>query len=219
MREYHVQFCESLWGKFPGATHRNIYVRSIKAGERVKASITGWLEERLKLKVNKSKSAVDSIGNRKFLGYSMTFDREPRLKPATVAVERFKSKIRVLFRKARGRNIERFIKEELNSLLRGWADYFKLSQVRKVFEVLDAWIRRKLRCLFWRQWKSPRTRLRKLLALKLAHDQAKASAGNGRGPWWNSGRAHMCIVFPNRYFDQVGLISLKHRVLRTATAG
>ena len=197
----------------------NIYVKSRKAGERVKASITGWLERRLKLKVNESKSAVDHIGRRKFLGYSMTFDKTPRLKPAAIAVARFKGKIRVLFRKGRGRNVERFIKEDLNSLLRGWADYFKLSQVRNVFEGLDEWIRRKLRSLIWRQWKRPRTRHRKLLALGLASETARASAWNGRGPWWNSAREHMQTAFPNRYFDRVGLICLKQRVLRMATAG
>jgi RNA-directed DNA polymerase len=197
----------------------NIYVKSRKAGERVKASITVWLERWLRLKVNESKSAVAHIGSRKFLGYSMTFDNVSRLKPAAIAVERFKGKVRVLFKKGRGRNVERFIKEDLNTLLRGWAEYFRLSEVRSVFQSLDEWIRRKLRCLIWRQWKRPRTRERKLLALGISPSTARASAWNGRGSWWNSNREHMSTAFPNRYFDRVGLICIKQRVLRTAKAG
>jgi RNA-directed DNA polymerase len=196
----------------------NVYVKSRKAGKRVKASITDWLNRRLKLRVNESKSAVDHIGRRKFLGYSMTFDKTPRLKPAATSMKRFKGKLRVLFRKARGRNVERFICEELNSLLRGWVDYFKLSQVKCVFAALDEWIRRKLRCLIWRQWKRPRTRQRKLLALGLPLGTARASAWNGRGSWWNSGREHMQFTFSKQHFDRLGLICLQRRVLRKATA-
>lgn len=197
----------------------NVYVKSRKAGERVKASITRWLEQRLKLKVNETKSAVDHIGRRKFLGYSMTFDKDLRLKPATTSIKRIKGKVRELFRQARGRNVEAFIRGKLNNLLRGWADYFKLSQVKLVFEELDGWVRRKLRCLIWRQWKKPRTRLRKLTSLGLTPEHAQKSAYNGRGPWWNSAHGHLVIPFPNKYFDQLGLISLQTRVLRKAKAG
>ncbi len=197
----------------------NVYVKSQKAGERVKASITAWLAKRLKLKVNEAKSAAEYISRRKFLGYSMTQDREPRLKPAAAAITRLKGKIRELFRKARGRNVEKFIKEDLNNLLRGWADYFKLSQVKMVFEELDGWIRRKLRSLIWRQWKKPKTRCRKLISLGLKPEHAQKSAGNGRGPWWNSAHAHMVIALPNKYFDQLGLIKLQSRIQRKATAG
>lgn len=197
----------------------NVYVKSWKAGERVKASITQWLERRLKLKVNEAKSAVDHISRRKFLGYSMTADRKPKLRPAKVAVERFKGKVRINFRKARGRNIRKFIENDLNPLLRGWAEYFKLSHVKVIFEALDGWIRRKLRCLLWRQWKRPKTRLRKLRALGLNEQAAKATASNGRGPWWSSGNSPLSIPLSNNYFDQLGLISLQTRVQRKATAG
>lgn len=197
----------------------NIYVTSLRAGERVKTSITNWLKRHLKLTVNESKSAVDGVSRRKFLGYSMTNDRVPRLKPSAKAVARLKGKIRDLFRKARGRNVEKFIKWDLNPLLRGWIDYFKLSQVKLVFEDLDGWVRRKLRCVHWRQWKTPRTRLKRLLERGLELEVAKKSHSNGRGPWWNSGRLHMAIAFSNRHFDQIGLIKLQSRVQRKATAG
>lgn len=154
----------------------NIYVKSRKAGERVKSSITGWLKRRLKLTVNEAKSAVDLMSRRKFLGYSMTGDKVPRLKPAKASVKRFKGKVKELFRKARGRNVESFILNDLNPLLRGWSEYFKLSRVRMIFEELDGWIRRKLRALIWRQWKKPKTRYRKLISLGLKDDQAWVSS-------------------------------------------
>ena len=193
-------------------------MRSRKAGERVKAALTRWLKIRLKLTVNEGKSAVDYTSRRKFLGYSMTSSRAPKLKPATQAIERFKGAIRELFRRARGRNVKTFITNDLNPLLRGWAEYFKLSQVKLVFEQLDGWIRRKLRCVIWRQWKTPKTRLRKLIAHRLKPEHAKKSASNGRGPWWNSGNVHMVIAFPNKHFDRLGLITLQKKIRRTAIA-
>ena len=138
----------------------NLYVRSKRAGERVMASITRYLHERLKLRVNPEKSAVDRPWNRKFLGYSITSNRKPLLKAAPRSVERLKSKLRVLFRQGRGRNIPAFIRE-LAPILRGWINYFCLAEVKGIMEELDGWIRRKLRGLYWRQWKRSYTRAKK----------------------------------------------------------
>jgi RNA-directed DNA polymerase len=148
----------------------------------------------------------------------MTSDKMPRLKPAKASVKRFKGKVRILFRKARGRNVEKFILNDLNPLLRGWIDYFKLSRVKSIFEELDGWVRRKLRALIWRQWKRPRTRYQRLLSLGLPKEQARASASNGRGPWWNSGKLHLVIAFPNHHFNRLGLINLQTRILGKAIA-
>lgn len=185
----------------------NVYVRSRQAGERVMASLTRFLRERLKLRVNPDKSAVDRPWNRKFLGYSMTFHQEPRLKVASPSVKRFQAKLRVLFRQGRGRNLQRFI-QELVPVIRGWVNYFRLSQVRGVFEELDQWIRRKLRCLLWRRWKRVQTRVQNLMQRGLAKDRAWKSATNGHGPWWNAGASHMNEAFPKRYFDDFGLVAL-----------
>ncbi len=100
------------------------------------ASITHFVETRLKLKVNQDKSAVDRPWRRKFLGYSMTFHKQPRLKVATESIKRLKGKIRLLCRQGRGRNLGKFI-EELKPLLRGWVNYFKLAEVKGVFEDLE----------------------------------------------------------------------------------
>src|SRR5215470_3063487 len=110
------------------------------------ASVTEFLERRLRLKVNREKSAVARPWERKFLGYSMTWHKQPRLKVAETSIERLKAKLRVIFREGRGRNLRQVI-EELNALLQGWMQYFRLAEVKGVFEDLDGWIRRKLRCL------------------------------------------------------------------------
>lgn len=149
----------------------NLYVRTKRAGERVMTSITRFLHERLKLRVNPEKSAVDRPWNRKFLGYSMTANRQPRLKAASRSVERLKSKLRALFRQGRGRNIPEFIRE-LAPVLRGWVNYFCLAEVKGIMEELDGWIRRKLRGLFWRQWKRSYARANNLM--KRGLDEARS---------------------------------------------
>jgi len=191
----------------------NIYVKSKRAGERTLTSITRFLSKRLKLKVNRDKSAVDRPWKRKFLGYSMTFHLEPRLKVAPASIKRLKRKLRELFRQGRGRNLNRFI-ETLTPILRGWMNYFRLAEVKGIFEELDGWIRRKLRCILWRQWKKPFTRAKNLMKRGLSEERAWLSATNGRGPWWNSGASHMNQVYPKKFFDTLGLVSLQYQLHR-----
>ena len=185
----------------------NIYVQTRRSGERVKASITRFLTERLKLRVNEAKSAVDRPWNRKFLGYSMTWHKRPRLKVAPSSVKRLKDAIRVEVRKGRGRSLRNVI-TTLTPKLRGWVNYFKLAEVKNVFEELDMWLRRKLRNIIWRHWKRVFTRARNLMRRGLAEERAWRSAKNQRGPWWNSGASHMNQAFPKRFFDGLGLLSL-----------
>lgn len=197
----------------------NIYVMTRRSGERVMESITRFLEKRLKLKVNRDKSAVDRPWNRKFLGYSMTSHKKPRKKVAKESVKRLKAKVKILFRRGRGRNLERFIRETLTPTLRGWINYFQLSEVKGVFEELDQWIRRRLRCIRWRQWKRAKTRADNLMRLGLTKERAWRSATNGRGPWWNAGASHMNQAMPKKFFDRLGLVSLleQHRLLQRRT--
>ena len=185
----------------------NIYVRSKAAGERVMESITGFLEKRLRLKVNRDKSAVDRPWKRDFLGYTMTWHRQPKLKVSPDSIKRIRGKIRELMRKARGCSLSKVI-GELVPLLRGWINYFRLSSVKIAFEELDGWIRRRLRCVIWQHWKKPRTRAKKLIEKGIERETAYISAYNGRGAWWNSGASHMHSAFPAKWFTQHGLISL-----------
>ncbi len=185
----------------------NIYVRSREAGERVMKSVTEFLSKRLRLKVNAEKSAVARPWERKFLGYSMTWHKHPRLKVAPESVRRLKAKVRTILREGRGRSLPQVIKD-LNQLLRGWVGYFRLAEVKGIFEELDGWLRRKLRCLLWRHWKRPRRRMKELMRRGLEKLRAWKSSVNGRGAWWNAGASHMNEAFPKSYFDRLGLISL-----------
>jgi RNA-directed DNA polymerase len=185
----------------------NVYVRSETSGKRVMASLEQFLRERLRLKINREKSAVARPWKRKFLGYTVTWHRDPKLKVALQSIQRLKAKLRPILRRGRGRSLTQVI-EELGPILRGWAAYFRLAEVKGSFEALDEWLRRKLRCILWRQWKIPRTRVKKLRKLGLDADRAKISAYNGRGPWWNAGASHMNQAVPTRWLRRMGLVSL-----------
>ena len=191
----------------------NVYVSSRVAGERVMRGVRVFLEEVLHLRVNAAKSAVARPWVRKFLGYSVTAHRQTRLRVAPESVRRLMQKIREQLRQGRGRSLARTI-ETLNPLLRGWITYFQLTESRRVVEELDGWVRRRLRCLLWRQWKRPRTRVRRLRTLGLDAERARVSAGNGRGPWWNAGASHMNTALPTAYFTRMGLVSLLLRQQR-----
>jgi RNA-directed DNA polymerase len=196
----HLAFCRY-------ADDCNIYVRSQAAGKRVMSGVRTFLEEVLKLRINAEKNAVARPWERKFLGYSFTRQRESRLRIAPASVLRLMQKVRDLMRAGRGRSLAHTI-EDLNPLLRGWVNYFRLTETNGELERLDGWMRRRLRCLLWRQWKRPATRARKLRALGLSAERARRSAGNGHGPWWNAGASHLNQVLPVRYFTRKGLVSL-----------
>ncbi len=182
----------------------NIYVRSRRAGERVLASIAVYLQDKLHLVVNKSKSAVARTWHRKFLGFSFTTHYETKLRVAPESVKRFKAKLKEHFRRGRGRSLRQTIKD-LTPILRGWYNYFGLSEVKACFEKLDQWIRRRLRLILWRQWKRPRTRARRLMKFGIERKRAYKSAYNGHGPWWNSGASHMNAAITTKWLRKLGL--------------
>jgi hypothetical protein len=134
--------------------------------------ITKFLSERLRLTVNAAKSAVDRPWNRSFLGYTVTAHLQPRLRVAPRSIERLRDKLTVASRQGRGRSIDHTIKD-LVPILRGWINYFRLVQVKGTFEDLDGWLRRKMRCILWRQWKRPRTRAMKLRQRGLEEARAR----------------------------------------------
>src|SRR5208282_5651470 len=126
---------------------------------------------------------------------------EPKLKASKQAIGKLKDTLRVIFRRGRGRNIGRLIMEELNPVIRGWGNYFSLTRVKKIPEELDFWIRRKLRCILWRQMKKPKTRAKRLMKHGLDKTRSWMSAGNQRGAWWNAGASHMNQAYPTTYFN------------------
>jgi RNA-directed DNA polymerase len=185
----------------------NVYVRSKTAGERVLTSLERFLTTRLRLRVNREKSAVARPWTRKFLGYSVTWTRAARLRVAPAAVQRLKTKLRRVLSQGRGRRLADVV-TALNLATRGWVVYFRLAEVKASFEDLDQWLRRKLRCIVWRQWKRPRTRERELRRRGLDETRARASAYNGHGPWWNAGASHMHAAVPTARLQRLGLLSL-----------
>lgn len=189
------------------ADDANIYVRSQRAGERVMASLTHFLESQLRLKVNRAKSAVDRPWKRTFLGYTVTNQRSARLKPAPASVKRAKDRLRQITHRGRGSNICQVIKE-INQFTRGWVGYFRLATVKQAFDQLDQWLRRRLRKILWEQWRHPKTRCRKLIALGVEPARARKATATGLGAWWNAGASHMHAAITNRLLAQWGLLGL-----------
>jgi RNA-directed DNA polymerase len=185
----------------------NIYVRSQRAGERVMESITGFITKKLKLKVNSAKSAVARPWERKFLGFSFTAKEPQKRRIAPKSMDRFKERIREITRRTRGVSLQGMV-DELNLYLRGWHGYFGFCQTPSVLVDLDSWIRRKLRCVVWKQWKRGRTRYKELCRCGVNEVLAAKTAGNPHGPWRLSHSPGLCIAFPNAYFDGIGLCRL-----------
>ena len=144
---------------------------------------------------------------RKFLGYSLTWHKAPRLRIAPASLKRRDDKIREILEGARGRSLT-YTSAELNPVLRGWAAYFKLTETKNPLEERDGWIRHKLRCIQWRQWKRPYTRAKNLMKAGLTEEPAFRSVFNQPGPWRNSGASHMNQAFPKSFFDRLSLVSL-----------
>lgn len=192
----------------------NIYVATKVSGERVMASITRFLSQRLKLTVNQAKSAVDRPWRRIFLGYTMSWHpTKARLKVGDKAVARFKASLRKICKYGRGWSMSKTIKEA-NPKLRGWVNYFHLVGNTTIFLDLDSWLRRKLRAILWRQWKRNHTRAKNLIKLGLSADASWRFVRIERGPWATAGTNVMHRVLRNSYFEDLGLFSLQEQYLR-----
>jgi RNA-directed DNA polymerase len=181
------------------------------------ASLESFLQKRLRLKVNRDKSAVARPWERTFLGYTFTVHRQSKLKISPRSIQRLKGKLRPFWRWARGRKLTDTI-GSLTPILRGWVAYFRRAEVKTSLRELDAWIRRKLRAVLWRQWKTPSTRLKRLRQHGVDPGRAWAGAMNSRGPWWNAGASHTNQAVPNEMLHNMGLVSLldEHRRLARA---
>jgi RNA-directed DNA polymerase len=182
----------------------NIYVRSQRAGERVKRSITGFIQRRLKLKVNEQKSAVARPAERKFLGFSISNAREPKRRIAAKALVRFKRKVRELTQRTRGISIEQMTKQ-LSGYLRGWKSYFGFCETPSVLETLDQWIRRRLRSVIWKQWKRGTLRFAELCALGVSKNLAAKTAVSAHGPLRIANSPALNIAFPIACFEALGV--------------
>jgi len=185
----------------------NIYVRSERAGQRVMASITRFITQRLKLKVNEAKSAVARPQERKFLGFSFTTGPKVQRVIASQALDRFKRRIREITRRAKGVSREATM-EALAPYIRGWRSYFGFCETPAVLLNLTRWVRLRLRAALWRQWKTPRRRRAALLALRVPPRLARNTAGSGHGPWYLARSQALARGLSNAYFRSLGLPSL-----------
>jgi RNA-directed DNA polymerase len=185
----------------------NIYVRSQKAGERVMTGIEKFLEKRLKLKVNRAKSAAAKPSVRKFLGFSFTGGKEPRRRIAPQALARFKARVRQLTRRTGGQSLAQIVRE-LSIYLIGWRGYFGFCQTPSVLRALDEWIRRRLRAIAWKQWKHGRARFAELRRRGVGRDLAAQTAGSPHGPWRLANSPALTIALPNGFLGSLGLASV-----------
>ncbi len=189
------------------ADDSNIYVRSRRAGERVMMSTRKFITTKLKLKVNEEKSAVARPRERKFLGFSFTWQREPKRRIAPKAIARFKQRVRELTRRTRGVSVETMV-AQLGRYLTGWRGYFGFCQTPSVLGNLDRWLRRRLRSVVWKQWKYARVRFAELRKRGVGKDLAAQTAGSAHGPWRLSNSPALSYALPNAYLASLGLPQL-----------
>ena len=185
----------------------NIYVKSQKAGDRVMTSISKFIEEKLKLKVNRNKSAVDRPRNRKFLGFSFYRHKEGermRLHPKTL--ERIKMKIKSQTQRSKGQSMEERI-TNLSSIIQGWINYFRLADMKDHCQKLDEWMRRRLRMCIWKQWKKIKTKHDNLVKLGIEHSKAWEYANTRKGYWHTANSPILSTAITNAYLEKEGLIS------------
>src|SRR5467141_3161497 len=185
----------------------NIYVGSERAGQRVMESVTRFITQKLKLKVNGTKSAVARPQERKFLGFSFTASPDIKRTIAPKSLERFKQRIRDITRRAKGVSIKTTM-EELATYMRGWRGYFGFCETPEVLIALTRWVRLRLRAALWRQWKTPRRRRAALIANGVSEWAARNTAGSGRGPWYLARSRALSTGLSNAYFKSLGLPSL-----------
>lgn len=188
----------------------NIYVRTQRAGIRVMKSIRTFIEKKLRLKVNEKKSTVDRPWNCKFLGFSFTNNKEPKIRIAKQSIKRMKGKIREITSRSKPFSMELRI-QKLNRYLIGWCGYFALADTKSIFEQLDGWIKRRLRMCLWKNWKKPSTKVRNLVQLGVPKWKAH-EWGNTRKSYWRISKSPILHrTLGNSYWSHLGLKSLKAR--------
>ncbi len=188
----------------------NIYVRSERAGQRVMESVKRFIGTRLKLKVNEAKSAVAKPQERKFLGFSFTSGKELKRMIAPTAIDRFKERVREITLQARGGSMDQMI-QELARYVVGWRGYFGFCETRRILELLDSWIRRRVRSAFWRQWKTGRKRYAELVRRGVPRDLALCTAGSRGGPWHVSQSPALTMALSNACLNSLGVSSVAER--------
>jgi len=186
----------------------NIYVKSQRAGERVMTSVTEFVEQQLKLKVNRDKSAVDNVTQRKFLGFSYyRWQGGYRIRVDAKSIKRLMDKLRLLTSRSKGWSMATRI-NRINQVIRGWVNYFSLAYFRMLGLKLDAWLRRRLRMCYWKQWKRIKTKHDNLVRLGIASRKAWEHANTRKSYWHTANSYILACSLTNTYFTQAGLVGL-----------
>jgi RNA-directed DNA polymerase len=186
----------------------NIYVRSQKAGERVMEGISHFIEDTLKLKINRKKSAVDRPSRRKFLGFSF-YKREGKVRNyiPQKPIQRFKNKVKEITARSNGRSMED-CQERLNWLISGWVNYFRIADMKSLATKLDMWIRRRIRMCYWKQWKKVGARYNNLIKLGIDKWKAWEYANTRKGCWRIAGSYVLDKSLTNKYLEEEGFLTL-----------
>lgn len=183
-----------------------IFVRSKRAGDRVMESIGRFIEKKLRLRINRDKSAVGRPWDRKYLGFCMTNSRSaPKIRIHWKTIKRFKERVREITARRRGRSINQ-VTNELNEYMRGWWNYYRISESYNRLRPLAHWIRRRLRAVIWKHWKNRKTRVRELLKRGVARAFALTTGCARKGPWRMSKVKWVNIALPDAYFSSLGLV-------------
>jgi RNA-directed DNA polymerase len=201
-REAHVRFCEGLGAKFPRATRLLIFVKSSRSAKRVFGSVQRYLQRRLKLVVNQSKSSVGVAEGCEFLGF-MFVGKRATVKVSPKKLKAFKRRIKKLAGRSRGISMERRL-TDLRRYVRGWIGYFGLAQQVEDFLNFDGWIRRRVRMCYWKQWRYARTKVKKLRELGVTRDLAIKHAVSRKSYW----RMSRTPAMPNNWLAELGVLSL-----------
>lgn len=189
-------------------------MKSKRAGERVKDNITAFIENKLKLKVNKNKSAVERPWKRKFLGFTLNIIFGKAYSSISKqSLKRHKDKLREILSRSKPIPIEHRIRK-LNKVNIGWLNYYGIAKCKGIAEQLDIWIRQRLRMCIWKQWKRLRTRYKNLKKLGLNHFQAIKFANTRKGYWRTANSAILTTTLTNDYFTNLGLKSLKSQYIK-----
>lgn len=195
----------------------NVYVKSPRAAERVMASCTKYLEEKLKLKVNQEKSKTGSPLKLKFLGFSLyKTGKKTGIRPHQKSVNRFKDKVRQITSRKRGRAISQILRE-LKVFTTGWLGYYSIADMEKKIAGLNQWIRRRIRMYLWKQWKKISARFDNLKRLKIPRNKAWEWANTRKGYWRIAHSWVLTRSLTNKYLASIGYddISKRYEVLHS----
>ena len=193
------------------ADDANIYVKSKKSAERVMASITRFIEEKLKLKVNKEKSAVDRPWKVKFLGYSFYYKKGGigiRVHPKPV--EKFKQKLKEITGRSKSMSMGQRM-EKLRQCIIGWVNYFNMADMNKLAKTLDKWLRRRIRMCIWKQWKKVKTKYVNLVKLGITKSKAWEYANTRKSYWHTANSPILARTLTNEYLEKNGFVSISKR--------